>query len=252
MDPPAPPTIVLPTPPPPPAPPPPPPPVVRAPHLQAPVLDAGCVLPVETDTPSTCGWDDGFPAISKDGRTVAVKYAQDPGPRGGSSLTIRFIDTTTSRVTRDIELLSIDESWAGMETDKTKANAALDKLQAEIPARVAKAQRLLDAGQFRTLTPLGTSNEPLADLDKVHADIVGNAARVVDPATGAVLWQGHFGAASHRVAHSEDEMCGGWSLSHLGLWWDPATRTVLGRMTYRTGGCMCTDEFLDQVQRPAT
>jgi len=238
-----PPSIVLPAPPPPPPPPPaPPPPVVHPPRLLSPVLDADCMLPrdiVETDTPTTCGWDDGFPAISKDGRSIALKYSPDPGPRGGTSVVIRFIDTKTSRVTRDITLLSLDESFAEKE--------ARDKVRAQIPGRVERVQRILDAGQFRTMIPMGTSNEPLEDLEHIHADIVGGAARIVDPATGSVVWQGHFGEPAPHVEHPEEAMCGSWTLAGLSLWWDPVTKSVLGRMNYHTGGCMCMDEEIDHV-----
>src|SRR5438067_7061273 len=79
------PTIVaapLPPPPPPPAPPepvPPPPPRARAPHIYA-----GCLSPVALDepNPTVCRWDTGFPAISADGKTVAIEYRPNDTGRG--------------------------------------------------------------------------------------------------------------------------------------------------------------------------
>jgi hypothetical protein len=235
-----PPSIVLPEPPPPP--PAPLPPIVHPPRPLSPVLDADCMLPpdiVETDAPSTCGWDDGFPAISKDGRTIAMKYSADPGPRGGSSVAVRFVDAKTSRVTREITLLSPDEFFADKE--------ARDKVRAQIPGRVESVQRMLDAGQFRAMIPMGSSKQPLEDRDHMHAEIVGGAARIVDPVTASVVWQGHFGAPAPHVEHPEEAMCSSWNLAGLSLWWDPVTKSVLGQMMYRTGGCMCTDEEIEQV-----
>src|SRR5262249_30077322 len=125
-------------------------------HVLAPKLAAECIgpaLPMEGTQSAEavnpeCGWDDGFPAIAEDGSLIAMKASFSPAGRGGLSLSISFVDPNTSRIVRSDEIMSIDEYW----DDKNRA-----KVVAKIPRRVAAVQRVLDAGHYRTLRPLGHS-----------------------------------------------------------------------------------------------
>jgi hypothetical protein len=221
----------------------PPPPAV---HALAPKLNADCILPTATDTPQPgipCSWDDGFPAISEDGALIALKASPDPGPRGGDSLYVQLVDTKTSRVVRSDEIMSIDESFAD---DNGRA-----ALHANIVRRVALVQAALDARHFRKLVLLGSSHEgedQKVDATKLHAELADGAVRIVDPATSSVLWQGAFGASA-PAGRSEDGLCFGWGLNRISVWWDPTTRYVLASLSYRTGGCMCTNEDIVQIKR---
>jgi len=218
-----------------------------SPHAIAPHLDAGCMIPHGEVAPGAvdpCAWDDGFPAISADGALIAIKYSPDYGPRDGSDLIIRFIDTKTSNVVRDDMISGIDEKL-----DDPKIGAQLFR-------RVAPVQRLLDARHFRTLIPLGSGGETGIQADpavqtgtKTYAEIVDGAVRIVDPATATEIWRGGFSAARPGPAPREDSDCGSWNLHSTTVWWDPRTKTVLALLHYFTGGCMCPGGNVAQVAR---
>ncbi|MEO7731040.1 MAG: hypothetical protein ABIY55_08725 [Kofleriaceae bacterium] len=233
-----------------PAPEPPPPAVVEAPapprpRALAPHLAAAhCLIPIQDVEDPTCAWDDGFPAISRDGRLVATRYQPEDGGRGYPGESIHLIDVKTGRVVRDALVLSPDEY-----SEAPKAQA---KLRVTMARRAAAIQQVLDAGEFRALSVLGAQRdgqdvEP-PDATKIHAEIVGGMMRVIDPATTTVIGQYGFGVASRHPAKPDGE-CSGWTMAQIAVWWDPATKVTLGTPTYYTGGCMCPSETLEQVGR---
>jgi hypothetical protein len=174
-----------------------------------------------------------------------MKSSFSPAGRGGSSLSIVFVDPNTSRIVRGEEIMSIEDYWADNEKTRTK-------VLAKIPRRVAAVQRVLDAGHYRTLRPLGHSREADGpnDTSKLHAEFASGAVRIVDPATSSVIWQDSFGIpAPSRSGNTGDDLCGGWTLNAMSLWWDPVTKYVVADMSYRTGGCMCSDGDVVQVKR---
>lgn len=244
-----------------PDPPSPPPPVVEPvvepvrPRARAPRLWAECILSSSNqDTDAAlpeCQWDRGFPAISGDGALIATEYVPEDGGRGYPGLTIRFIDPSTSRVVRSALILSPDEFVEDPE--------ARGKLQARIARRVAAVQRTLDAGRFRAMVSLGGS-EDAADpavtssprWQALHAEVSGGAVRIVDPSHASVIWQGSFGVGRPGGPAKDTDFCGSWELHRMALWWDPATQTLLSVQIYRTGGCMCSDDLLEEVRHVET
>jgi hypothetical protein len=241
--------------PPPPAPPPPAPPP-PAPRALAPYLDSSCIL-----APSdNCTWDDGFPAVSADGALVVTKQL-DGDPSGALSLEIAFLDAGTGRVVRRHVLHSLEEHriLSGFATQIAEGQAEIERLEkarsvlyGKVGQRIAAVQRMLDGRGFRSMQSLGSSQtgEEGTDKTRVYAQFQDNAARIIDPARNAVLWQ-------HRLSVTDDtpvvsdgtEMCGGKSLRDAALWWDPATGIVLAQKRYVTGGCMCPSGFEDEVLR---
>jgi hypothetical protein len=231
----------------------PPAPTPAKPRALAPTLDPACVLPaVDEDptapddgidlAPSTCDWDDGFPAISADGSTIVTKFIPDDGGRGNPGLSIRFIDTRTSKLVRDALVLSPDEV----------DNADRAKLQAKIAQRASAIQRSLD--NYRALAPLGTNhvgdNAADADTTKLHAEFAGEVVRIVDPATATAVWRHDFTRpAPKRSRPAEEDLCGGWIARTISLHHDSSTGYVLATQTYDTGGCMCTSETITTVAR---
>jgi hypothetical protein len=241
--------------PPPPAPPPPapPPPALRA---LAPYLDSGCIL-----APSdNCTWDDGFPAVSSDGALIAAKQL-DGSPSGALDLAIAFLDARTGRVVRRDVLHSFDEHYilSGIATQVVEGEAETQRLErarsalyGKIGKRIAAAQRMLDGRGFRTMQSLGSSQtgEEWTDKTRVYAQFQDNAARIIDPARTAVLWQYRFGVTDDApVVEDPAMMCGGKMLRDVALWWDPATGLVLAQKRYTTGGCMCPSGSEEEVQR---
>lgn len=220
----------------------PPAPAPPPPRATTPLLNAGCLVAPEGAASPSCAWDDGLPAISADGTRVATRFVPDDGGRGYPGLSIRLIDVRTSRLVRDLLVLSPDEY---------DPDGGDDRLRVRVERRAAGVQRLLDAGGYRTLEHLGTQTqdlEPTVDRTRVHAELDGDRVRAIDPATSRVLWQHRFAAPGPRRTNPDFD-CGGWGLHHTSVWWDPATRVVLVAQAYATGGCMCAVIQVEHVRR---
>jgi hypothetical protein len=220
--------------------PPPAPPRATAPHLAA-----QCLITLEGEAADpTCSWDEGFPAISADGALIATKAGVDDAGRGYPGESIHLLDARTGKLVRDLPILSPSE----YDPDP----AALAKLRVKIITRAHAAQRTLDARKFRTMLSLGNNDayheEIHFDATKIHAEFAGTTVRLIDPATATELGRHEFGVAPPKV-EDPDSMCGSLALRWLGVWWDPATKAMLGVSDYRTGGCMCPDASIEQVVR---
>lgn len=117
--------------------------------------------------------------------------------------------------------------------------------------RVAIAQKLLDAGDYRSMKLLGTRDEmddhdeaTAHPADGIYADLDNGLARLVEPVTNTVIWQHNFTVARATPA-DDDAMCGGWNEIGMSLWWDETSRVVLASQLFRTGGCMCRDDIVE-------
>lgn len=213
-----------------------------------PELDPSCIAAdLDTDLQPVCTWDDGFPAISGDGTTLVSASPPDDGGRGNPGLRITFIDLATQKVVRSILVLDPD--------DHDPDNPNNDKVRAKTAKRAAEAQKLIDAGDYRSLISLGentadsisTSTSP--DTTGIHAEFSGSSMRLVDPATRTTLWRHRFSAPSPIAKPNHEQDCQGWSLAQVDAWWDPSTRIVIGNLLYHHGGCMCGSSSITQVFR---
>lgn len=220
-----------------------------APRARVPHLIPECLVRI-ADEPldALCAWDDGFPAISTDGKLIAIKNIPDDGGRGHLGLSIQFLDTSTGRVVRDALILSTEEFAFELAPD------AATRLRGTMARRAAPVQRMLDARQFRTLLPLGQSDEAAGDHDSaartaIHAEFIGHLMRVVDPVAGTILGMHRFTAPAPSAPLADDAMCGGANLAEITAWWDPDSRVVLGVATYHSGGCMCATWDVPGVYR---
>lgn len=250
-------TVVAPQPAPPPA------PVVEEPQqlppprALSPRLDAQCFhidSPEEEppeDTRKSCAWDDGFPAVSRDGKLVVTKVIDEDGGRGNPNLTIRFLDVATSKIVRDIVVLDADEVDA-MYDDSGKDTKRV-QLEQKVAQRMASAQRVIDQRGYRALEHLG-SNDQYADVvttdrTKVYAEFDTSVVRAIDPGTNRVLWSHRFDVPNPNKRKSDDDECAGWSLRELEVAWDPETRIVIGASQYDTGGCLCDTVGVEKIAR---
>jgi hypothetical protein len=231
--------------------PPPPQPHVTTPNIAA---HARCLALAEgAPADAACVWEDGFPAVSADGALVATKYmSADPSGGGISGQSIHFIDVKTGRVVRD-ELVVL---WNEYTTEPT----ALATLRVKILERADEIQRTLDARKFHTMLALGDTTFALGDnsLDqdevhtdatKIHADFNGDLIHIVDPATATVIGRQKFGVPSPHKPDDMDSPCTNWEMRRLAVWWDPATKVTLGISEYKRGGCLCSDEVIEEVHR---
>lgn len=245
-------TVVAPPPPPPaPAPAPPPAPAPAPLRATAPVLNAACVL---DDAPrdSTCDWDDGFPAISRDGTLIAVKVVPDGGGAMmvNPGLWIQLLDVKTSRVVRALTIFTPDEYVAA-------DDPARPALQAKLAPRVAAAQRVLDAAAFRAMVKLGSNRgapSESATLRLEFGDDDRAMLRVIDAGASRALWQGGFAPAPAPRPVADDDTgdrCHISSTGEIAVAWDPPTRTLHARVSYMTSPCYCENPVIDYVRRAA-
>lgn len=236
-----------------PVPPAPPPPAPEAPapapiRAAAPWLDAACILPVADTGPDACApWDTGFPAISRDGTTVAVLVSDDDGGRGNPNARVELIDVATSKVARTYKLLDADEYELGNEK-------LVAKLVPVVERRTKTAQKALAGYRSMSLVPVidrarhaESSDEPLVIPTSRYAEIEGDRMRLVDPATARSTWTATI--ATESPTDAPDEVCGAWYRLDAALAIDEATGVALVSQEMRTGGCMCPDLSVRTIER---
>jgi hypothetical protein len=228
--------------PPPPAPevPEPPPPRAAAPFIQI-----ACMLDGQDgEAPASCSWDHGFPAISADGKTLAVQRHGEDGGRGYPGLSIQLLDVATSRVKRTVMVLDPDEY---VPSDDPKAPA----LRRKVEQRADVAQRLLDAGAYRALAVLGGSDAEPMSAAGLRAEFDAEVARVIDVASNTVVWQRRFSVAREfpdRKPDPDVDSCVPIHTRGMTISWDAQTRTILAEVSYGAGPCYCPDTTIDYVQ----
>lgn len=199
------------------------------PRATVPHLFTECLVPRDDDAlDELCAWEDGFPAISGDGKLIAIKHAPD------DELSIRFLDSATGRVVRDALIGSADA-----------APAPAARLLAQ---RAAGVQRMLDARRFRSLVPLAERTDDEAEpRAEVYIETHGSLVRMIDAVANTVIGVHRF--AAQLPAGSADDGCDGTRVVDVSVWWDPATRVVLGESTFATGGCICPERTVPRVYK---
>lgn len=239
--------------PPPPAPPEP--PAAPPPRALTPFLDVPCFTRTDYDMEPEeklarrCAWDDGFPAISADGKTIALRYSRDDAGRGWVNHAVQFIDVETSNVIGDHPIVAPDDlDPQGQATDKTRALAT---------KRVAAIQKRLDTGRYRTMKVI-PSSIPEPDLPapqglRMEHEERESPVRVVDGDSNTVLWRGEFDVATHVPLRDVDpDRCYPRTTNNVYAWFDPATRLIAFQVWYGTGPDYCGDEVQHYVRRAAT
>ncbi len=243
---------------------PPEPPVAITPPARAltPFLNADCIARTDNTgevsggqviNTRACSWDDGFPAISGDGKTIVLKYSADDGGRGWLDVAVRFIDVETSKVLSDHSIVVPEElDEQGQSTDKSLALAR---------KRIAPIQKRLDAGNYRTMRVIQNAipevdGEAPAGL-RIEYAAWDPMARVVDGDANTVVWRGEFDVTKEyptkKVVTDEDiESCYPTSTNDVYAWFDPTTRSIAFQVSYGSGPCYCSSTIHHYVRRAAT
>lgn len=243
---------------PPPAEPKPAPPPARA---LTPFLDVGCLTNTaneaseEGDIVDTrCSWDNGFPAISSDGKTIALVYSNDDGGRGWLNVAVQVIDARTSKVVRDDSIVSADEL-------DPETGTVTDKLLAVATRRVAAIQKRLDDGHYRSMRRIEATGAFAADATpppglRLEQEFRDSQVRVVDGDTNTVLWRGVFDASKEypprKVDPDTDTGCYPSHTNDVYAWFDPETRAIAFQVSYGSGPCYCSDAVHHYVRFAAT
>jgi hypothetical protein len=209
-------------------------PEIPQPELPAPLrattphLWSHCVLPEVSDDgkPEFCNWDDGFPAISKDGSLIA--FFDD-----GRS--IRWISASTAATVGVAQLVSSDEY------NNSEGFTHRERIQRRVDARVARVQHLLDARGFRSLQSLGTFDARNEQSDEspgtknIYAEFSANGeTRVINPLTSSVLWQGNLQSRSSEPLASVIRLCPERNFWFASMWWDPTSYRAIALLDFET------------------
>ena len=212
-------------------------------HASVPFLQARCLNPADPPTSGldSCAWEDGFPAISRDGKTVVVKHIDEDGGRGNPNLRVEFFDVATNKRLRSVTILTGDEydpeTW--------------DALQKIVEPRVAKLNAQLDG--YRALEPIGNNDEELEHPTTLRFEQRESKLQIIDPQTRRAIFHRNFDAAVVYPNHKSDpdRECSGLSqLGDIPSWWDADTKTIVVSVTYASGGCICgeqTDTFVKRL-----
>lgn len=245
--------------PPPPAPPPEPQEITPPARALTPFLDAECIAITKSTsygdadhddtTPKACGWEDGFPAISADGKTIAMRYSHDDGNRGWPNLAVTFVDVETSRVISDETIVGADEL-----DDQGRMT---DKLRARVNKRVPAIQKRLDEGHYRTMQYIdsaipdpGVQAPPGLRLEHEERS---SRARIVDGHTNTVIWRGEFDVTNEypprKIDPDADTGCYPSNTGHIDAWFDPQTRQIALLVSYGSAPCYCSNESHVYVRR---
>lgn len=212
------------------------PPRALTPHLNS------CLLRHLGHDESPCNWDDGFPAISGDGTTIAMKSIEPRAGNRGQDIEIHFLDARTGHVQRRAPILS--ESDAGTATQADLAAGA---------KRLEAVQRTLDARKFRAMiapTFWDANNEELpthATAGEIYAQEDEGLVRLIDPQTNTVIIQGQIGALPPSA--SVESGCSGGPMASFAAWWDPSTKTLLDESRYLSPGGSCGQVVVRHVTR---
>ena len=172
------------------------------PRATSPQLRGACIDDVG-DNETVCEWDDGFPAISRDGTTIVVKRVDaDPGAR---AVTILFIDVATSRVKSQAQIRNI-------ETISIYDDEEQDNQKMRVAKQATAIQKQIDAIGFRSLTKPATW-----DVQQERAHV-----RVVETKTNETVFQTEYlpPAALPDVSYGAD------------VRWDAETKVLLSEVYF--------------------
>ena len=190
--------------------------VPAAPEPEAkPALQARCIGPV--GNADGCDANDGFPAISADGKTVVAKEFPEDGGRGNPGLNLQFIDVATSKVTT-VKILDPNEY------DETGKHVKL------VAKRVAAVQKKLT--HYRSLVALDEQSSPRADRTQTSITVTDGTRQIFQHAYPDV-----------EAPHADDDngdQCAGARTVSVDAWLDRETRTLVTGVTQSYGGpCWC-------------
>jgi hypothetical protein len=173
------------------------------------------------DSPATdgCPWHTGFPAVAADGKRIAIANADYDSASGGLlGMNIQLLDVKTSKVVKQLPLVT---------TEEVVASNNFDQLEALVRKRIYDAQLFLNANGYGAMVSLVGGNDVETGGRVVRAEIAGDGGgatesqvRIVDKERGAV-W-----SLQHAVAPDAYDMRGA-GMSVYGVWYHPHTNTAL-------------------------
>ncbi len=127
----------------------------------------------------------GFPALSEDGRLVAVAAIDDTLASGAPNLEVRLLDPAGRKRPRAISVLNVAEGEVLL-----RDPAAWSRLGPGAVARAEEVRALLAAGRFRPMASLGLDEVELVPGEDAAVEAEGLAVRWESRASRLVLAEG--------------------------------------------------------------
>jgi hypothetical protein len=182
----------------------------------------------------------GIPAISSDGKRVAVPdYGPDTG-RDELILTMRIMAIATGKVVSETPLLTYRDYDRGRDPDTDQWT---EKFRAELGDRVRAFEQVLVQGDYQPLLPLGTVHEdsPGEDVAGLRARFDGQQLVIEDTATSEPLWQRPV-TPSTPFDRGDGEICGPFPVADVSVWVSRERGVAVARPTY-IGSDLCPTEY---------
>lgn len=181
----------------------------------------------------------GLPAISADGRRVAVPDFGPDTPRDEFVLTMRVKDVATGAEISATPIMTYDDHDAiDLDTGEPAA-----ELRAELEQRTRAFERVLAEGNYRPMIYLGVVHQERAAerAPGLRATFDGSDLVITDPRTGETLWRQTVGPSA-PFTRADGEVCGPFPVAELHVWVKRRPRAAVARVGY-IGNDVCATEL---------
>jgi hypothetical protein len=182
----------------------------------------------------------GIPAISAEGKRVAVPdYGPDTG-RDELVLTMRIMDIDSGKVVTETPLLTYRDYDRGRDPDTEQWT---ETFRAELEERVRKFEQVLAQGGYEPLASLGTVHEdrPGEEVAGLRARFDGKQLVIEDRATSKPVWQRPVGPST-PFKRGDGEICGPFPVADVSVWVSRERGVAVARPTY-IGSDLCPTEY---------
>lgn len=189
---------------------------------------------------SECAPTQGLPALSADGKRVAVPDFGPDSARDDRVLTVRILDVDSDAQVSALPILTLADYQQGVDAMSGERTAAFE---AELDTRIQAVARAL-AG-YRPLTALGTVHEdrPGEEVDGLRAVFDGSMLTVVDTRDGQVRWRRAIGPSKVWKPSPElDIVCGPFPVADVSVWASREPSVIVALVTY-VGADLCATEY---------
>ena len=210
-----------------------------APGSAGPRIERACL-----EAYAACPMVVGLPAISADGKLVAVPDMERAGEREELPLTVRIFDADSGRALSELPVITYRDYDQG--ADPMTAELSSDT-RAAIEARVVAVEHELARGRYRPLTALGTVHEQRAgrDVDGLRASFDGAELRITDTRTGQTRWRRAIGPAHADAPAASDDDCAPSRVAEVTVWAGRTPDVVVAHVGYMgAGACDSLAAFL--------
>lgn len=207
----------------------------------------------------------GFPAISKDGKRIAVLYSEDEPAIGYPSLHVHILRVPGVSVAKRFPILTFEEAAEfiekAMDEHDWSESEAVDKAwEQRSPKRIARAQSWLDKRGFEPLEHIASMRpdwlpadaaQPKPDLSVTFAE---DGLQIADAATAWVRHQERYDVPANRENigdEMETDPCAAKSVAQQRVWSTPERAFAFIEIQWLGGPCYCGGESEYNVRQLA-